>query len=43
MAIGGSMGGMQTLQWAIDFPDRVGKICALCNDSPPKCASHSLQ
>ena len=29
MAIGGSMGGMQTLQWAIDFPDRVGKICAL--------------
>ncbi|MBC2603071.1 homoserine O-acetyltransferase MetX [Puniceicoccus vermicola] len=27
--IGGSMGGMQTLQWAIDFPDRVESILAL--------------
>ena len=27
--IGGSMGGMQTLQWAIDFPDRVGRYIAL--------------
>ncbi len=29
MIIGGSMGGMQALQWAIDFPDRAEKICAL--------------
>lgn len=27
--IGGSMGGMQTLQWAVDFPDRVKSIIAL--------------
>jgi len=27
--IGGSMGGMQTLQWAIDFPARVGRYIAL--------------
>ncbi len=33
MIIGGSMGGMQTLQWAIDFPDRVEKICALATTS----------
>ena len=33
MAIGGSMGGMQTLQWAIDFPDRVERVCALATTS----------
>ena len=33
MIIGGSMGGMQTLQWAIDFPDRMEKICALATTS----------
>ncbi len=33
MIIGGSMGGMQALQWAIDFPDRVEKICALATTS----------
>jgi homoserine O-acetyltransferase len=27
--IGGSMGGMQTLQWTIDFPERVGRYIAL--------------
>lgn len=27
--IGGSMGGMQTLQWAIEFPDRIGSYIAL--------------
>lgn len=27
--IGGSMGGMQTLQWAIDFPDRIDRYIAL--------------
>ena len=29
--IGGSMGGMQTLQWAIDFPARVGRYIALAS------------
>ncbi len=33
MTIGGSMGGMQTLQWAIDFPDRVERVCALATTS----------
>ena len=27
--VGGSMGGMQTLQWAIDYPQRVGRYIAL--------------
>lgn len=29
MVIGGSMGGMQALQWAIDFPEKVERVCAL--------------
>ena len=33
MAIGGSMGGMQVLQWAIDFPNRVERACALATTS----------
>ncbi|MFU8848521.1 MAG: homoserine O-acetyltransferase MetX [Opitutales bacterium] len=27
--VGGSMGGMQTLQWVIDYPERVGRYIAL--------------
>ena len=33
MAVGGSMGGMQALQLAIDYPDRVEKVCALATTS----------
>ena len=33
MAIGGSMGGMQVLQLAIDYPDRVERVCALATTS----------
>lgn len=36
--VGGSMGGMQALQWAIDFPDRVQRYIALAC-----CARHSAQ
>ena len=36
--IGGSMGGMQTLQWAIAHPDRVGSYIALAC-----CARHHAQ
>ena len=27
--IGGSMGGMLTLQWAVDFPERLDRYIAL--------------
>ncbi len=27
--VGGSMGGMQTMQWVIDYPERVGRYIAL--------------
>lgn len=33
MVVGGSMGGMQALQWAIDFPERVERVCALATTS----------
>jgi homoserine O-acetyltransferase len=36
--IGGSMGGMQTMQWATAFPDRVGSYIALAC-----CARHHAQ
>jgi len=36
--VGGSMGGMQTLQWAIDFPHRVGRYIAMAC-----CARHNAQ
>lgn len=36
--VGGSMGGMQTLRWAIDFPARVGRYIALAC-----CARHNAQ
>jgi len=36
--IGGSMGGMQTLQWAIDYPHRLGSYVALAC-----CARHNAQ
>jgi len=36
--VGGSMGGMQTLQWAIDFPQRVGRYIAMAC-----CARHNAQ
>ena len=36
--IGGSMGGMQTLQWAIAYPERVGSYIALAC-----CARHNAQ
>lgn len=29
LVMGGSMGGMQALQWAVDFPDSVEKVIAL--------------
>lgn len=36
--LGGSMGGMQTLQWAIEYPERVGRYIALAC-----CARHNAQ
>ncbi|WP_353218477.1 homoserine O-acetyltransferase [Sandarakinorhabdus sp.] len=36
--IGGSMGGMQALSWAVQYPDRVGKVVAIAS-----AARHSAQ
>jgi len=36
--IGGSMGGMQSLEWAITYPDRVGRLAAIAS-----CAQSSAQ
>lgn len=36
--LGGSMGGMQTLQWAIEYPERVGRYIAMAC-----CARHNAQ
>ncbi len=37
---GGSMGGMQALQWAVDFPDRVGSVLFLA--STPRSSTQSI-
>ncbi|WND04023.1 homoserine O-acetyltransferase [Temperatibacter marinus] len=38
MVIGGSMGGMQALEWLVDYPDRVGSMMLLAT-----AAQHSAQ
>ena len=35
LVVGGSLGGMQSLQWAIDFPDMVEKVAIIV------CCCHS--
>jgi homoserine O-acetyltransferase len=37
---GGSMGGMQALQWAVDFPDRVGAVLFLA--STPRSSAQNI-
>lgn len=37
---GGSMGGMQALQWAVDFPDRVGSVLFLA--STPRSSAQNI-
>jgi homoserine O-acetyltransferase/O-succinyltransferase len=38
--IGGSLGGMQALQWSIDFPDRVRNVLAIA--SAPKLSAENI-
>src|SRR6266568_2567275 len=40
--MGGSMGGMQALEWAIQFPDRVASIIALATTPAPSPQAISL-
>jgi homoserine O-acetyltransferase len=37
---GGSMGGMQALQWAVDYPDRVGSVLFLA--STPRSSAQNI-
>jgi homoserine O-acetyltransferase len=39
MVMGWSMGGMQTLQWAYQYPDQVGSVLAIC--ATAKCYPHN--
>ncbi|MGK0247774.1 MAG: homoserine O-acetyltransferase [Oleispira sp.] len=39
MVMGWSMGGMQALQWAYEYPDRVGSVLAIC--ATAKCYPHN--
>ncbi len=38
--VGGSMGGMQALQWAVDYPDQVGSVLFLA--STPRSSPQSI-
>ncbi len=40
MVIGGSLGGMQALQWAIDYPDRLGHAAVIA--SAPKLSAQNI-
>ena len=39
-AIGGSLGGMQVMQWAIDLPDRIRNACVIA--SAPKLSAQNI-
>ncbi len=39
-AIGGSLGGMQVMQWAIDFPDRIRNACVVA--AAPKLSAQNI-
>jgi len=38
--VGGSMGGLQALQWAVSYPDFMGKVVAI--EAAPKLSSYDL-
>ena len=41
--VGGSLGGMQAMSWALQYPDRVGHVAVIAARAQAHRAEHRLQ